>query len=138
MAEFTVPDGMRAWFGTLFAAFPDFRIEVISITAQKRNAAVRYRVTGTFDGSGKFEGLTPNGSAVDIEGFDLLTVEEGLIIENHGFLNGADLARQLGALPPAGSLAERGMTAALNARTAAGELAGSLRERVGTGRSPRA
>ncbi|MCB0876056.1 MAG: ester cyclase [Solirubrobacterales bacterium] len=138
MAEFTVPDGMREWFGTLFAAFPDFRIEVLSITAQKRNAAARYRVTGTFDGTAKFEGLTPNGAAVDIEGFDLFTVEDGLIVDNRGYLNGADLARQLGALPPAGSIAERGMTAALNARTAAGELVGSIRERAGTARSPRA
>ena len=138
MAEFTVPDGFKRWFGTLFAAFPDARIEVISVTAQKENAAVRYRVTGTFDGTGRFEGLSPNGARVDVEGFDLFTVRDGLIVENHGFINGADLARQLGALPPQGSLAERGMTAALNARTAAGELVGRLRERAGTGRSPRA
>ena len=56
------PDGFKRWFGTLFAAFPDARFEVISVTAQKENAAVRYRVTGTFDGTGKFEGLTPNGA----------------------------------------------------------------------------
>ena len=138
MAEFTVPEGFKRWFGTLFAAFPDARIEVLSVTAQKENAAVRYRVTGTFDGTGRFEGLSPNGARVDVEGFDLFTVREGLIVENHGFINGADLARQLGALPPQGSLAERGMTAALNAKVAAGDLVGALRERAGTGRSPRA
>ena len=138
MAEFTVPEGFKRWFGTLFTAFPDARIEVISVTAQKENAAVRYRVTGTFDGTGRFEGLSPNGASVDIEGFDLFTVRDGLIVENHGFINGAELARQLGALPPQGSLAERGMTVALNAKGAAGGLVGSLRERAGTGRSPRA
>lgn len=137
MTEFRVPDGFMNWFGALLAAFPDARFEVLSITAQKENAAVRYRVTGTFDGTGKFEGLTPNGAGIEIEGFDLFTVRDGLIVENHGYLNGADLARQLGVLPPQGSVAERGMTAAMNAKVAAGELIGSLRERAGTARSPR-
>jgi steroid delta-isomerase-like uncharacterized protein len=138
MAEFRMPDGFMQWFGALLAAFPDIGFEVLSITAQKEHAAVRYRVTGTFDGTGKFEGLTPNGARVEIEGLDLFTVHDGLIVENHGYLNAADMARQLGALPPRGSVAERGMTAALNAKVAAGELYGSLRERAGTARSPRA
>lgn len=138
MAEFRMPDGFMEWFGALFAAFPDIHFEVLSITAQKENAAVRYRVTGTFDGTGKFEGLTPNGATVEVEGCDLFTVRDGLIVENHGYLNEAEMARQLGALPPHGSVAERGMTAALNARVAAGELVSSLRERAGTARSPKA
>ena len=137
MTEVTVPEGFKRWFGTLFAAFPDARLEVISVTAQKENAAVRYRVTGTFDGTGRFEGLSPNGARVAVEGFDLFTIRDGLIVENHGFINGADLARQLGALPPQGSLAERGMTAALNAKVTVGEIVGALRERAGTGRSPK-
>jgi len=138
MVEFTVPDGFRQWFGALFDAFPDARFEVLSITAQKQHAAVRYRVAATFDGHGKFEGLTPNGARVEIEGFDLFTVRDGLIVDNRGYLNGADLARQLGALPPQGSIAERGMTAALNAKVAAGGLVEAVRERAGTARSPRA
>jgi len=129
MVEFQMPDGFMQWFGALFAAFPDISFEVISITAQKENAAVRYRVSGTFDGTGKFEGLTPNGARVVVEGLDLFTVRDGLIVENHGYINGADMARQLGALPPQGSVAERGMTAALNAKVAAGELVSRLRNR---------
>lgn len=138
IAEFAAPEGLKRWFGELFAAFPDARLEVLSVTAQKQHAAVRYRIHGTFDGTGRFQGLTPNGARVDIEGLDLLTVVDGLIAENHAYINGAELARQLGALPAPGSLAERGVTAALNARVAAGELVSSLRERAGTARSPRA
>ena len=129
IAEFRLPDGFLLWFGALLAAFPDIRFEVLSITAQKQNAAVRYRVTGTFDGIGRFEGLTPNGARIELEGLDLFTVRDGLIVENHGYLNAADMARQLGALPPRGSAAERGMTAALNAKVAAAELARRLRSR---------
>ena len=124
-----MPDGFLLWFGALLAAFPDIRFEVLSITAQKQHAAVRYRVTGTFDGIGRFEGLTPNGARIELEGLDLFTVRDGLIVENHGYLNAADMARQLGALPPRGSAAERGMTAALNAKVAAAELARRLRSR---------
>jgi predicted ester cyclase len=129
MVEFRMPEGFMQWFGALLTAFPDIRFEVLSITAQRENAAVRYRVQGTFNGSGKFEGLTPNGATVDIEGFDLFTVRDGLIVENHGYLNAADMARQLGALPPQGSVAERGMTAALNVKVAAGELIQRMRDR---------
>ena len=138
IVEFRMPEGFMQWFGALLAAFPDIRFEVFSITAQKETAAVRYRVTGTFEGVGKFEGLTPNEARVDLDGCDVFTVRNGLIVENHAYLNAAEMARQLGALPPRGSVAERGMTAALNAKVAAGELLGSLRERAGTARSPRA
>ena len=120
MVEFEVPSPeFRAWFGSLFAAAPDFSFEIVSITAQKNTAATRYIARATFDGTGKFEGLSPSGARVEVEGCDLTVVEDGLIVENHGFLNGADLARQLGALPPRGSLAEKATTGALNAKVAA-------------------
>lgn len=130
MAEFPVPSPeFRAWFGSLFAAAPDFTFEILSVTAQKDTAATRYIARATFDGSGKFEGLVPNGAEVAVEGCDVTVVENGLIVANHGYLNGAEMARQLGALPPQGSIAERGMTAALNAKVAAAQAIERLRER---------
>ena len=47
----------------------------------------------------------------------MLTIRDGRIQRNDAYLNAADLARQLGALPPAGSPIERLMTAALNVKT---------------------
>ncbi len=130
MAEFPVPSPQfRAFFGSLFRAAPDFSFEILSVTAQRDHAATRYIARATFDGSGRFEGLVPNGAAVAIEGCDVTVVEDGLIVANHGYLNGAELARQLGALPPQGSLAERGMTAALNAKVSAEQALRRLRER---------
>lgn len=103
LTEFPVPGPeFRSWFGSIFAAFPDFSFEILSITAQKNLAATHYIVRGTFNGTGKFEGLTPNGASLELEGCDLTTVEDGLIVANVGFINGTDMARQLGALPPAG------------------------------------
>lgn len=128
--EFPVPGReFRDWFGAMMKAVPDLSFEVISVTSQKESAAIRWRARGTFDGTGKFEGLAPNGAAVDVEGCDVLTVRDGLIVENHGYLNGADMARQLRALPARGSLAERATTAALNARTGAAAAVARARAR---------
>ena len=120
VAELRVPEDLRTWFGNLFAAFPDFRFEVLDVVTTGEKAAVRWHATGTFDGTGRFEGLLPNGGRVDVEGCDVLTVRDGLVVHNDAYMNGAEMARQLGALPPAGSLPERAMTGALNLKTRLG------------------
>ncbi len=117
VVEMKVPEDLHAWFGSLFAAFPDFTFEVLDIVASGERAAVRWHATGAFDGSAPFEGLNPNGARVDVQGCDVLTVREGRIVRNDAFMNGAEMARQLGVLPPAGSPAERAMTGALNLKT---------------------
>jgi predicted ester cyclase len=117
VAELTVPADLRAWFGALFTAFPNFTFEVLDLTTGGEKAAVHWHATGTFDGTASFEGMLPNGNRVDIEGCDVLTVRDGRIVRNDAFMNGAEMARQLGALPPTGSPAERALTAALNVRT---------------------
>ena len=78
---------------------------------------MRWRATGSFDGSGSFEGLEPNGAGVDVQGCDVLTVRDGRIHRNDAYMNGAEMVRQLGALPPAGSAPERALTGALNLKT---------------------
>jgi predicted ester cyclase len=114
----TGPGGnYRDFFSNTFTAFPDFKFEILDVIAEGDKAAVRYRLTGTFDGTASFQGLEPNGASVSVEGCDVVTVEEGLLVDNQAYLNGAEIARQLGALPPEGSLPERGMTAALNLKT---------------------
>jgi predicted ester cyclase len=118
MAELPAPDGIREYFGNLFAAFPDFEMVVLDRISEGDKAAVRWSATGTFNGTGRFEGMTPNGASIEVQGLDLLTVSEGLIVENHAYTNGMDLARQLGALPPAGSGQEKAMLGAVNLRTA--------------------
>ena len=76
--------------------------------ASGEKAAVRWRASGTFSGIGRFEGLDPNGARVDLQGCDVLTVRDGRIQRNDAYMNGAEMARQLGALPPAGSAGRKG------------------------------
>lgn len=117
LVELTAPLSYRAWFANLFAAFPDFRFEILDVVAEGEKAAVRWRATGTFSGETRFEGIEPTGAKVDLSGCDMLTIRNGRIHRNDAYMNGAQMAQQLGALPPPGSLGERLTLGALNLKT---------------------
>ena len=72
---------------------------MLDLVAQDNKVAVRWRTTGTFCGS-PFQGIEPTGARVELEGLDLLTVEDGLIHRNDAYYDGAQFARQIGLLPP--------------------------------------
>lgn len=129
MVDLEVPDTYSAWFRNLFRAFPDFRFEVLDIVASGDQAAVRWRATGTFNGPARFEGLNPTGARVDVEGIDMLTIRDGKIRQNLAYTNGTEMGRQMGAMPPNGSVGERLMLGTVNARTAATDAIRKLRER---------
>ncbi|HZA58229.1 MAG TPA: ester cyclase [Solirubrobacterales bacterium] len=117
LTELVAPDSYRAWFANLFAAIPDMRFEVEEVVADETRAAVRWRARGTFSGTGKLEGFEPNGAEIEMVGMDLLTIENGKLVDNQAYTNGMALARQIGALPPQGSRAEKAMAGAFNLRT---------------------
>ncbi|MGO9954580.1 MAG: nuclear transport factor 2 family protein [Solirubrobacteraceae bacterium] len=115
--ELIAPQGIREYFSEIFAAFPDFRIEVLELTTGQGRTAVRWRAHGTFAGPGRFQGFTPNDARIEIEGCDVVSVDDGLIVRNEAYLDSGDIARQLGLLPGAGSPAEARLTRLANART---------------------
>ncbi len=132
--EVTAPDGVRKYFSELFAAFPDMQIEVEDTTAARGRVAVRWRSRGTFAGPGSFQGFEPNGARLDTEGCDVFTVVEEKIQRNDAYLNGADVARQLGVLPPPGSKAEARLAKLANFRTRMrGRVHGGDVERIADG-----
>lgn len=126
LAEMTGPEGVRGYFSGLFGSFPDFTIKVIDLITVDDKSTVRWRATGTFSGDAKYEGLTPTGAPIELEGLDLITAHDGLLIDNRAYTNATVLARQLGAMPPAGSVAERAMIAAVNG----GQVLKGLPERL--------
>jgi glyoxylase-like metal-dependent hydrolase (beta-lactamase superfamily II)/predicted ester cyclase len=115
--ELIAPDGIRAYFSELFAAFPDFRFEVLDELEAGDRTVVRWRARATFAGPGTFQGFAPNGARIDIEGCDVVSASDGLIDRNDAYTDAFDIARQLGVLPPAGSAAEARLTRLANART---------------------
>jgi steroid delta-isomerase-like uncharacterized protein len=127
VAELTVPGTFRPWFANLFEAFPDFHFEILDVMATGEKAAVRWRARGSFTGTARFEGLEANGAKLDVQGCDVLTIRSGRIQRNDAYMNGAEMARQLGALPPAGSGAEKAAVALANLKTRLRTLIASRR-----------
>jgi hydroxyacylglutathione hydrolase len=111
------PEGVRAFLGEILDATPDLLFEVISTTTQEERCAVQYRISGTFAGPGSLSGIAPTGDRFAIEGVDLLTVKDGLIQSNEAFPDSISLPRQLGMIPPQGSLADQRLTGAFNVKT---------------------
>ncbi len=128
------PEGVRAFFGELFAAVPDFAFAVEGMIAESDTVAVLWRATGTFAGDAAYQGIQPTGGRVELRGLDYLTVADGLITANYAFADGMGFARQIGMLPEQGSGAESAMLRAFNARTrAARRLAGTAAEPIADG-----
>jgi glyoxylase-like metal-dependent hydrolase (beta-lactamase superfamily II)/predicted ester cyclase len=118
------PEGVRAFVGELLEALPDLRFELLSTTTEGERCGVHWRITGTFAGPGCFAGIAPTGDRLTLEGFDLLTVRDGLIQSNDAFTDSMSFARQLGMMPAQDSAGEQRMLAAFNAKTRLGSALG--------------
>jgi steroid delta-isomerase-like uncharacterized protein len=120
-------DEIRAFLDATFAAVPDARTTVGRIVAGERTCAVEWRLEGTFDGAA-FMDIEPTGKHVEVRGFDLFELEDGQIVSNTAYYDGAAFARQIGMLPADGSGADRAMKSAFNAVT---KLRRAVAERTG-------
>ena len=110
---------LAEWFRGLFAAVPDFRMEIENVFDDgDRQATVQWRGTGTLNGSSPFLGIEPNGRRVEIRGVDVMRFDGGgKLEENTIYYDGAQFARDIGMLPPRDSAADRMTLAAFNAKT---------------------
>jgi hydroxyacylglutathione hydrolase len=128
------PEGVRAFLGEILDATPDLLFEIVSTTTQDERCAVQYRISGTFAGPGTLNGVQPTGDRFVVEGVDLVTVKDGLIQSNEAFPDSIAIPRQLGMIPPQGSLAEQRMTGAFNVKTRlTSRLSGGDAQIVATG-----
>jgi steroid delta-isomerase-like uncharacterized protein len=107
---------LRDFFDSMFAAMPDARTTVTRLVAGEQSCAVEWRLEGTFDGA-PYMGIEPTGKHVEIRGLDLLELEDGELVSNTAYFDGAGFARQIGMLPADGSGADRAMKSAFNAVT---------------------
>jgi hydroxyacylglutathione hydrolase len=115
--DVTAPEGVRAYIGELLEAVPDLNFEVVSTTTEQERCAVQWRVRGTFAGPGSLNGIEPTGDVITMEGIDLFTIRDGHIQSNDAFPDSIALPRQIGMMPPQGSVAEQRMAGAFNAKT---------------------
>jgi steroid delta-isomerase-like uncharacterized protein len=110
---------LAQWFRDLFAAVPDWKLEVENtVDDGDRQVVVQWHATGTFDGTTPFLGIEPTGRSLDIRGVDVIKLDaDGKVDTNTVYYDGAEFARQIGMLPPRDSAADRGVLAAFNGAT---------------------
>jgi hydroxyacylglutathione hydrolase len=111
------PEGVREFIGSLIAAMPDLKMEVVATTSEGERCALQWRIAGTFAGPGSFNGIAPTGHRMELEGLDVLTVRDGLIHANDAFTDTMSVPRQIGMMPPLGSTAEQRMMGVFNVKT---------------------
>ena len=108
-------DEIVAYFEDVFAAVPDWNIEIVGLAEQGEDVFVQWHMTGTH--SGPLLGVAPTGKALAIDGIDHFVVRDGKIVSNFVVVDQLQYARQIGMMPPDGSGADRAMKSVFNART---------------------
>ena len=98
------------------AATTDLEITLERVVADDRYAVTQWRASGTFSGE-PVNGIEPNGRRVELRVVEMMEIEDGLIVRNTVYYDGAAFARQIGMLPEQESGAEKAMIAAFNAVT---------------------
>ncbi len=119
-------EGLRAvrdHFAGIFAAVPDFHIEIERMAADGETVFAHWHATGTFTGE-PFLGIEATGRPIDIRGTDCFTFRDGKVIANFVAYDGMTFAVQAGVLPPHGSPLDHAMTVALNLVTRGRKFAG--------------
>lgn len=116
------PDGtcrgareIAAYFKEVFAAMPDFHMDMTAIAAEGEDVFVHWRLTGTHEGP--LLGIAPTHKTVAIDGMDHFVIRDGKVISNFVVFDQMQYARQLGLMPPDGSSADKAVKTAFNART---------------------
>lgn len=105
-----------AYFEEMLAALPDLVMEVERVLQDGRFTVVQWNVSGTFTG-GRLQGLESTGGRLTFRGCDVIESDGDKIRSNTVYFDSAALARQIGMLPPEGSMAEKATRAAFNVVT---------------------
>src|SRR3712207_4861047 len=98
LGVFRGQDEMRELFTGVFAAMPNAQTTIEHTVADDRRCVIQWRLRGTRDGAA-FMGIDPTGREIELRGVDIMEVEDGLIVRNTVYYDGAAYARGLGLMP---------------------------------------
>ena len=93
-------EGVKQYFSSLHAAFPDVRMDVEEMIAEGDKVVARVSVSGTH--RGEFMGIAPTGNRVTIKGIDILRVADGKMVEHWGKFDDLGMMQQLGVISEPG------------------------------------
>jgi steroid delta-isomerase-like uncharacterized protein len=98
--------GLKETITNFRAAFPDLKFTIDHITADSNMIWAHYTMTGT--NTGPMMGMPPTGKSINIQGMDLVRLENGKGVEHWGYNEGRKMMEQLGLMPPMGGPPEAG------------------------------
>ena len=90
-------EGFQAGTIEMRAAFPDLAVEPIKMVEEDDKVAVVVRISGTHHG--EFMGNKGSGRAFEIEGVDILRVQDGKLAEHWGVMDSGKMLAQLRISP---------------------------------------
>lgn len=91
------PDGVKALFGMVHSAFPDFKATIEHLIAEGDRVVVHMNWTGAHEAD--FMGIPPTGKTISINVIDIMGINEGKIGAHWGVMDQMTLMQQLGVLP---------------------------------------
>lgn len=109
-------DEMRELFTQVFAAMPNAKMTIENTISDDRRCVIQWRQRGVHDGAA-FLGIEPTGREIEMRGVDIMEVEDGLVVRNTVYYDGAAVARGMGMLPAQDSAAEKFMIGTFNGVT---------------------
>jgi predicted ester cyclase len=89
-------EGLKGFFRTMRAAFPDLKAEPVEIVATDDHVAMRYTIGGTHQG--EFQGAAPTGKSFEVSALQLARFENGRCVERWGSTDELGMMKQLGIL----------------------------------------
>ena len=122
-------DEVADWFTAKFDAISDFHLTVLAVAESGEDALVHWRMTGRHTGS--VVGIAATGKQLRLDGSDHFVLRDGKVVTNTVVFDQMDFARQVGLLPPDGSVADKALKAAFNGKT---KVAAAARDRLGSTR----
>ena len=86
-------DGLKAAFTSLFAAFPDLKVEVLKTVAEGDTVVAHITLSGTQQG--EYMGMPASGKAFNIGGMDMVTIKDGKATDRWGYVDAMSMMAQL-------------------------------------------
>ena len=93
----TGAEALRQGLASLRRAFPDLRLDVQDVLAERDKLVARTAVSGTH--RGEHFGVAPTGRPFAIEEIMVFRFRDGRVVEIHGVVDVFGQLQQLGALP---------------------------------------
>jgi len=81
IGRLTGRQAVRDHFAGIFAAMPDFHIDIERLAADGDTVFVHWHLTGTFTGA-PFLGIEATGRPIDLRGTDCFTLRDGKVVAN--------------------------------------------------------